>query len=124
MENHLQVAEIVANMLDNRFGIAGIRFGAGAFIELMPEIGDVLILFLSLYLVWIGLKMKIPSIALAQMLGNVLLVSTLGTIPVAGDLVYILYRANMKNLAILKKYASEPMQGKSFTAKVAIQQQP
>lgn len=107
MENHLYAAEIIANMLDNRFRLGNVPFGVGAFIELVPEIGDILILFLSLYLVWIGLKMKIPSFAVAQMIGNVLIVTAIGSIPIAGDLVYILYRANMRNLNILKRYAQD-----------------
>lgn len=107
MDDHLRAAEIIATMLDNRFSIGGMKFGIGAFIELIPEIGDILVLFLSFYLVWIGVKMKIPSFAIAHMVTNIMFITAIGTIPIAGDLAYILYRANMRNMEILKRYANK-----------------
>jgi len=40
----------------------------------------------------------------ARMLGNVAIQGTIGTIPVAGDAFDVLYRANMRNARILRRW--------------------
>lgn len=105
MKNHLKTAEILANALDNSFSIGGYRFGLSAFINLIPIIGDTIDLILASYLVWIAIKLKVPFIRLVQMGWNILFNYLIGLIPIVGDAAYILRRANMKNLEIIKRHA-------------------
>lgn len=107
MEKHIKAAEIVANVLDNHFEIFGIRFGINAILDLIPEFGDILAATLSLYIVWIAIQMNLPLIRIVQMLFNIAINLLLGLIPVVGDITYIVHKANIQNLKILKKYAHE-----------------
>ena len=112
-QKHLKTAEIVANLLDNKFNIFGMKFGLNALLDLIPEIGDVISLVLSLYLVWLGIRMNIPRAKIAQMYFNILVNFFIGLIPVIGDVAYIFNKANLKNLQILKKHAeSQIVEGK------------
>lgn len=104
MDRHLQTAEAFANLLDNQFSVFGIRFGANAVLDLVPEVGDFIAAMLSLYLIWIAVQMKVPFYRIAQMLFNIGLNFVIGLIPIIGDAAYIFRKANMKNLAILQKY--------------------
>jgi hypothetical protein len=83
----------------------GIRFGIDGLIGLVPGAGDILVTCLSLYLVWIGLKMKLPTIRIMQMIGNVVVNFLIGLLPVVGDATNFFFRANIRNLKILQQYA-------------------
>src|SRR5438270_12697628 len=107
MDRHLRVAEFLAHFLDSQFNIAGFRFGAAAVIELIPGLGDFVATFLSLYIVWIAVQMNVPTPALARMIVNVFLRFIAGLIPFFGDIAYLFYQANLKNLEILKQYAGQ-----------------
>lgn len=107
MEKHLKTAELFASILDNRFSIFGITFGLAVILDLIPEVGDMLAAVLSLYIVWIAVQMDLPQIRIFQMLVNIGINLILGLIPVVGEATYILRKANIKNVAILKKYAHE-----------------
>ena len=105
MNQHLKNATVLANLLDNQFSLAGIRFGFAAFLDLIPGIGDAIDALLSLYLVYIAIQMKIPFYRIVQMLANIGINFLIGLVPIIGDAAYILRRVNMKNLRILQKYA-------------------
>ena len=107
MENHLKTAAILANLLDNQFNFLGFRFGLSAVFELIPEVGDVVTLLLSLYLIWIAVRMELPSVKIAQMILNVLINFIIGLLPIAGEVIYVMRKANMKNLRILQEYSKK-----------------
>lgn len=107
MENHIKAAEFFANFLDNQFGVFGIRFGFTLILDLIPELGDVIAAILSLYIVWIAVKMDLPPIRIFEMLVNITINLLLGLIPVVGEATYIFRKANIKNVKILRKYAGK-----------------
>lgn len=107
METHLKVAERLANLLDNQFNFFGIRFGLNGVLGLIPGAGDFIVAALSFYIVWIGVKMRLPVSALAEMIGNVIANFLLGLLPVIGDAVDFFHHANLKNLKILKHHAQQ-----------------
>lgn len=106
-KQHLRMAAIVATLLDSKFGVGKFRFGFAAILDLMPEVGDVVAAVLSFYLVWIALEMDLPASLIAQMVGNILFNLFFGLIPVVGDIIYLVHKANIKNLAILESYAQK-----------------
>lgn len=106
MERHIKAAEIFANLLDNQFEIFGIRFGITAILDIIPEIGDIAAAILSLYIVWIAVKAEVPPIRIVQMLFNISINLILGLIPVIGDVTYIIHKANLQNVKLLKKYTA------------------
>lgn len=105
MERHLKTAEDIANFLDGKFRFFKLRFGMNGIFGLIPFVGDFLVSFLSLYIVWIGIQMRLPFPAISQMLSNILTNFLIGLVPVIGDFVDFFHHANLKNLKILKQYA-------------------
>jgi hypothetical protein len=105
MHRHLDTAEDIANFLDGRFKFFKFRFGMNGIFGLIPVVGDIVTAFLSLYLVWIGIQMKLPPHAISEMLANIMTNFFIGLLPVVGDFVDFFHKANLKNLKILRQYA-------------------
>lgn len=106
VERQLQLAENVAYLLDGRYRIFGLRVGLLSFLDLIPEIGDIISFLLSLYLIRIAFNLKVPPIGIAVMILNILINLLVGLVPVAGDAIYIFHKANLRNLKILKDHAN------------------
>ncbi len=105
MDRHLHTAEDIANFLDGKFRFLKLRFGMNGVFGLIPVVGDLVTASLSLYLVWIGIQMRLPIHAIAEMLSNIMTNFIIGLVPVVGDFVDFFHKANLKNLKILKQYA-------------------
>ena len=104
MNKYLKTASFIAGLLDSQFSLYGIRFGLSTILDLIPQVGDFINVVMATYLIWLGLKMKIPPARILQMTFNVLINFMIGSIPVFGGVVYLVRKANLKNLEILKKY--------------------
>lgn len=105
MDRHLETAEDIANFLDGKFKFFKVRFGMNGIFGLVPVVGDVVTTFLSLYIVWIALQMRIPGHAISEMLANIATNFFIGLVPVVGDFIDFFHHANLKNLKILRQYA-------------------
>ena len=92
-------------LLDSRFRIPGtnIRFGLDALLGLVPVAGDVVTLALSGYLFVLMARHGGGPLLLLRMAGNVALDALVGAIPLVGDLFDIGFKANVRNLDLLKK---------------------
>ena len=110
--------ERFARLTDSRFRVpfTGIRFGIGPLIGLMPGIGDFAGLVLSLYLIQQARQIGAPRSLQLRMLGNGLVDAIGGTLPVAGDVFDVFYRANNRNVTLLREHlearVAEPEPGK------------
>lgn len=109
--SHLKVARTWAKMLDSQFNILGFKFGLDPIISGIPIIGDSIGLILSLYIVWIGVKLELPLEKLATMVVHALLDFFLGTIPILGFFADFFYGANVRNLKILEEHAASIIEG-------------
>ena len=98
--------EALAKLMDGAFVIPGttIRFGLDGVIGLIPVAGDLIASTISAYLIWEARELGAPSWLIARMLTNAFLDTVIGAIPVAGDAFDVLFRANMKNMALLRRY--------------------
>ena len=98
-----------ATLMDARFRVPGtrIRFGLDPIIGLLPGIGDVLGLALSLYVVVEGVRLGVSKGVLFKMLRNVGLEAMVGVVPVLGDVFDIGFKANLRNAALLKTYIED-----------------
>lgn len=101
---HYKIVKALTELLDNKFEVFGIRFGIDPVLGLIPGIGDVISVALSIYTVIIARQMNIPGTALNRMLFNIILDFAIGIIPVAGDFSDFFFKANQKNMNILKSY--------------------
>ena len=105
MEKHLRFAKYMANLLDGRFRIFGIRVGLDPILGLIPGIGDIITMGFALYLIWIGRQIGLPPRLIRKMAGNIMVDLVLGFFPVAGDIADVFYRSNEKNFKILEGYS-------------------
>jgi hypothetical protein len=98
--------DMLATLFDTAFVVPGtkIRFGAEALLRLVPGIGDAAASALSLYLLYEASRLGVPRIVLARMLVNVMLEGAVGAVPVAGDAFDVLFRANRRNVALLREH--------------------
>lgn len=96
----------LATLLDTRFGIpfTKFRFGVDSLIGLAPGVGDVVTTALALYIVYEAHRLGVPKTVLARMLGNVAVDGLIGAVPVAGDLFDVMFRANRRNVRILREH--------------------
>ncbi len=103
VKRHMQIAQLITDLLDNKFSFFGYRFGLNGIIGFVPGLGDLIVALVSLYLVWIGIHVGIPKAALLRMGMNVAVNFLVGLLPVVGDFADFFHKANMKNLRILKQ---------------------
>lgn len=96
-----------AVLLDSAFRVPGtsIRFGLDAIVGLVPGIGDVSAPLFAGILIVTGVRMRVPAIVLARMLVNAALDAMIGLVPILGDLADVAWKANLRNLALLERYA-------------------
>ncbi|KAG5440925.1 hypothetical protein PCK2_000080, partial [Pneumocystis canis] len=78
-----------------------IRFGWSAIIGMIPMIGDIINLYLSIRLVRRCVNIKIPKSIIIQMYMN------MGTIPMIGDILFAHYKCNIRNYLLLEKALKE-----------------
>ena len=102
--------EHIAALLDDMFRIPGtkIRFGLDALIGWIPGIGDAMAGIASFLIVFAAWRRGVPSITLVRMIANVLLETTLGAIPVAGDIFHVVWKANRRNYRLLIREKEQP----------------
>lgn len=111
MNTNFKVAEYLVDLLENKFTIGRFRFGLDPVLGLFPGVGDAIALLISLYVVWIGMQLKVPADKVIIMIGNVLLDFFLGLFPVVGDAIDFVYRSNSLNMKIIKKYRKHFVEG-------------
>jgi Domain of unknown function (DUF4112) len=99
----------ISSLLDNQFRIpfTQVRFGVDFLIGLIPTVGDWLSFGISAGLVFSMMRRGIGVGMLFKMLGNITLDATVGSIPFLGDLFDLHYKANRRNVALLKQYYVE-----------------
>ena len=95
--------DALARLLDTAFVVPGtrIRFGMDGLIGLVPGIGDAVTTALSLFIVYEAHQLGAPRHMLVRMLGNVALDGVLGSVPVAGDVFDVMWKANRRNMRLL-----------------------
>lgn len=106
VRDRLHRLEWLANLLDTALVIpgTGIRFGADAVLGLAPGIGDAITTGVSLWIVYEARQLGAPPHLIARMAGNVMLDGIVGAIPIFGDAFDVMWRANRRNVALLRDH--------------------
>ena len=96
----------IARLLDSSVVIPGIgvRIGADAILGLVPGIGDAAMGLVGAYLIYEAHRLGAPKSALARMIGNLVLDTAIGAIPVVGDIWDFFFRSNDRNMQILARH--------------------
>ena len=98
--------DMLATLFDTAFILPGtnVRFGVESMLRLVPGIGDAAASALSCYLLYEAHRLGVPRLLFARMVGNVLLEGTIGAVPLAGDAFDVMFRANRRNVALLREH--------------------
>ena len=99
----------LAFLLDSRWRIpgTGIRFGVDAIAGLVPGIGDAAAGLMSAYVIYKAASLGVPRHVMARMIGNVVLDTVVGSVPVAGSVFDVFYKANNRNVRLLRRHLEQ-----------------
>lgn len=99
----LKRIEALGYYLDSAIRLPGIgyRIGYDALLGLIPGVGDVVGLALSVYILIEAARFRLPASTLLRMALNVALEVLVGAVPLLGDLFDATWKANARNLALL-----------------------
>ena len=79
-----------------------IRFGLDWILGLLPGFGDLLAAAIGAPIVWVAIRRRYPMKVLAVMLANLALDFVVGSVPLAGNVFDLFWRAHSKNLRLLE----------------------
>jgi hypothetical protein len=100
----------ISHVLDNAIPIPGtkFRFGIDPILGLIPGGGDTLAAFFAAYIVWESAMLGLPKEILMKMFYNILFDTFAGSVPIAGDLFDVAWKANARNVALLEEHLQLP----------------
>ena len=96
----------VTRWLDTRWKIPGTnwRFGLDPLLGLVPGLGDVITLCISIWLLVEARRIGVPGGIMLGMIGNIALDFLIGEIPILGDIFDFAFKAHVRNLAMIEKW--------------------
>ena len=102
--------KLLTRLLDNAFQIPGTQFriGLDAIVGIIPGIGDAIGAVFSTFIVFQAARLGVSRATLARMMGNAVLDTIIGAIPLLGDLFDAGWKANTKNMALLEAHLDRP----------------
>jgi hypothetical protein len=105
----LRNLERLAKLMDSQFKIPGtdIRFGLDALIGLIPGVGDFSGLIISSLMLSTLARNGASGFVLARMTLNVVIDALVGSIPVLGDIFDVGFRANERNMKLMREHYVE-----------------
>jgi hypothetical protein len=116
LEKDLVPLRRLARFLDDSIPVPGTsyRIGVEAVIGLIPGIGDFIGTVLSSYIILRAANLGASAATLGRMIVNVLIEGVLGGFPVVGDVFDAVWKANLRNIALLEKElaAGAPMRSR------------
>ena len=99
----------LARLMDSRYQVPGtnFRFGLDPLIGLIPGVGNLATSAVSLALIGTMLRHGASGNVAARMALNVLIDGLIGAIPVVGNVFDFVYRANDRNVELLRRHYDE-----------------
>jgi hypothetical protein len=88
-----------------RIPILGWRFGLDAVVGLIPGFGDTASSLVSFYIMVSAVRYRVPKITLLRMGTNLGIDYILGSLPLVGDVFDAWWKANQKNVELLRQRA-------------------
>ena len=101
--------EVLARLLDSKWRVpgTGIFFGADALLSLVPGIGPAASTVVSAYIIWEARKLGVSTGTLLRMMGNVGFDTLISSVPLAGSVGDVFFRANLRNMALLRRHLAQ-----------------
>ena len=107
--------DALAYALDRMFRVPGtrMRFGLDPILGLIPGLGDTASTLLSVYIILEAVRAGASRHVLLRMAANVGIDAMLSLVPLAGDLVDAGWKANTRNLELLRHHLEDPARTRS-----------
>ena len=104
--------EQLAWLLDNsiRVPFTNRRIGLDSLVGLVPGIGDAVGGLMSTWILFQGMRLRVPWFTFMRMVVNVAVEVVVGFIPVVGDLFDMGWKANQRNVELLSDYLDRPVE--------------
>ncbi|MFO0007977.1 MAG: DUF4112 domain-containing protein [Betaproteobacteria bacterium] len=101
---------LLAQLMDAAVVIPGtrVRVGLDAMLGLVPGVGALASGAMGLFLVLQARELGASRWLQARMMGNLLLDTAAGSVPLLGDAFDVLFKANLRNLRLLQQELGEP----------------
>ena len=108
-EPSLKNLEWLAKLMDSQFSIPGtkIRFGLDAIIGLIPGGGDFASFIVSAIMLSTLSQRGASGYLLARMTTNIVIDALVGAIPILGDIFDVAFKANERNLKLMREHYNE-----------------
>ena len=105
-EAEMARVERLARLMDTsvRVPVLGFRMGLDGLIGLIPGVGDAASLLPAAYIIYAAYRLGVPNNILARMLVNSGADAALGTVPLIGDIFDIAFKANRRNVELLRRH--------------------
>ncbi len=109
--------DALAKVMDSAITIPGtnVAMGFDAVIGLVPIIGDAISSAIGGYIIWEARRLGASRFVIARMAANTTIDTLVGAIPVVGDVFDVAFRANRKNVALLRTHIEKRGIGGSRT---------
>ena len=101
--------ERLSVFLDSAFRVPliGTRVGADALLNFIPGVGLVVAKGLTGYIIWEAHRLGVPKRVIGRMLANLGIDFGISVVPLAGWVGDAFFRANLRNVALLKAHLHE-----------------
>lgn len=108
-DNRLHWVERISHLLDSQFRVPGTtwRFGLDPIMGLLPVVGGIPSLAVSAALIMTMMRHGASGHLVVRMVLNVLLDTLVGAIPVVGNIFDFAYKANDRNVRMLRAHYAE-----------------
>jgi hypothetical protein len=85
-----------------------LRFGLDPILGLVPGLGDAVGALLAVWILVEAMRRGASRATLMRITYNIGLDALIGAIPLAGDVFDLVWKANVKNVALLERHATDP----------------
>ncbi|HIK27534.1 MAG: DUF4112 domain-containing protein [Oscillatoriaceae bacterium SKW80] len=104
----------LSHILDNAIPIPGTpyRIGIDPILGILPAGGDIAAAFISGYIIYSAMRLGLPKETLLRMVTNILIDVLIGSIPLLGDVIDVMWKANVKNVELLESHLDIPQESK------------
>ncbi|MFW8636125.1 DUF4112 domain-containing protein [Cribrihabitans pelagius] len=118
-QERLEQLERLAGRMDKAFRlpVIGTRIGWDSILGLIPGVGDALTLLPAGYILISAHRMGVPNTTLARMVANTGIDALIGSIPLVGDLFDIGWKANSRNVVLLRRHLEREAEAREPLAK-------